>query len=93
MQGLFRNPLADPYLLGTAAGAGLAVVLVLAATTLVSLDGSAALAWVAQTGIVFAAFGGARQAKESLRRFGLGAHHGIERRERFVEQEQTRVGN
>jgi iron complex transport system permease protein len=30
-QGLFRNPLADPYLLGSAAGAGLAVVLVLAA--------------------------------------------------------------
>ena len=24
-QGLFRNPLADPYLLGTASGAGLAV--------------------------------------------------------------------
>lgn len=30
-QGLFRNPLADPYLLGSAAGASLAVVLVLAA--------------------------------------------------------------
>jgi iron complex transport system permease protein len=30
-QGLFRNPLADPYLLGAAAGAGLGVVLVLAA--------------------------------------------------------------
>ncbi|WP_455566761.1 iron chelate uptake ABC transporter family permease subunit [Piscinibacter sakaiensis] len=29
-QGLFRNPLADPYLLGSAAGAGLAVVGVLA---------------------------------------------------------------
>ena len=30
-QGLFRNPLADPFLLGSAAGAGLGVVLVLAA--------------------------------------------------------------
>jgi iron complex transport system permease protein len=30
-QGLFRNALADPYLLGSAAGAGLGVVLVLAA--------------------------------------------------------------
>ena len=30
-QGLFRNPLADPYLLGSAAGAGLGVVVVLAA--------------------------------------------------------------
>ncbi len=39
-QGLFRNPLADPYLLGSAAGAGLGVVLVLAAAT-----GWGALAW------------------------------------------------
>ena len=30
-QGLFRNPLADPYLLGSAAGASLGVVAVLAA--------------------------------------------------------------
>jgi iron complex transport system permease protein len=30
-QGLFRNPLADPYLLGSSAGAGLGVALVLAA--------------------------------------------------------------
>lgn len=33
-QGLFRNPLADPYLLGSAAGASLAVVLLLAAQSL-----------------------------------------------------------
>lgn len=32
-QGLFRNPLADPYLLGSAAGASLGVVLVLAVST------------------------------------------------------------
>jgi iron complex transport system permease protein len=31
-QSLFRNPLADPYLLGSASGAGLGVALVLAAT-------------------------------------------------------------
>ena len=30
-QGVFRNPLADPYLLGSAAGAGLAVILVITA--------------------------------------------------------------
>jgi iron complex transport system permease protein len=30
-QGVFRNPLADPYLLGAAAGAGLAVTIVIAA--------------------------------------------------------------
>ena len=33
-QGLFRNPLADPFLLGSASGASLAVVVVLAAGTL-----------------------------------------------------------
>ena len=33
-QGLFRNPLADPYLLGSASGASLGVVLVLAASAL-----------------------------------------------------------
>ena len=31
-QGVFRNPLADPYLLGAAAGAGLAVTIVIVAT-------------------------------------------------------------
>jgi iron complex transport system permease protein len=31
-QGVFRNPLADPYLLGAAAGAGLAVTVVIVAT-------------------------------------------------------------
>ena len=54
-QGLFRNPLADPYLLGSAAGASLAVVVVLAAGSL----GGAALAWLADTSIVLAAFAGA----------------------------------
>jgi iron complex transport system permease protein len=39
-QGLFRNPLADPYLLGTAAGASLAVVAVLAAAAALG-EGSA----------------------------------------------------
>ena len=32
-QGVFRNPLADPYLLGAGAGAGLAVTIVIAATS------------------------------------------------------------
>jgi len=57
-QGLFRNPLADPYLLGTAAGAGLGVVLVLAAGGMVGARfGVAALAL--QVGLVSAAFAGA----------------------------------
>jgi iron complex transport system permease protein len=56
-QGLFRNPLADPYLLGSAAGASLAVVAVLAAGT-----GLGAAAWptlLAEAGLVGAAFAGA----------------------------------
>jgi iron complex transport system permease protein len=55
-QGLFRNPLADPYLLGAAAGASLAVTLVLAATGGVALGFAAALV---QIGIAAAAFAGA----------------------------------
>jgi iron complex transport system permease protein len=59
-QGLFRNPLADPYLLGSAAGAGLGVVLVLAAGS--ALAGSGVLGqlgWLLDTGLVVAAFCGA----------------------------------
>ncbi len=59
-QGLFRNPLADPYLLGSASGAALGVVLVLAAASLggayISLS---AAAWIEQAGLVTAAFVGA----------------------------------
>jgi iron complex transport system permease protein len=59
-QGLFRNPLADPYLLGSAAGASLGVVLVLAASTLAgpALGGAMAHALV-QLGLVAVAFAGA----------------------------------
>ncbi|MDQ2777959.1 MAG: iron ABC transporter permease [Pseudomonadota bacterium] len=59
-QGLFRNPLADPYLLGSAAGAGLGIVVVLAAA---ALGGSAislsTVAWIERVGLVGAAFIGA----------------------------------
>ena len=59
-QGLFRNPLADPYLLGSAAGAGLGVVLVLAAGGLLGLEmGSAAAGALQRLGLVGAAFFGA----------------------------------
>jgi iron complex transport system permease protein len=70
-QGLFRNPLADPFLLGTAAGAGLGVVLVLAAGGWLgaSLAGagagdaglgvSAAAEVLQRVGLVGAAFAGA----------------------------------
>ncbi len=59
-QGLFRNPLADPYLLGSASGASLGVVLVLAGSALgghaISLATVDALA---RFGLVGAAFVGA----------------------------------
>lgn len=54
-QGLFRNPLADPYLLGSASGASLGL-----ATALVAFGGSPfATAWVVRMGLTGAAFCGA----------------------------------
>jgi iron complex transport system permease protein len=54
-QGLFRNPLADPYLLGSASGASLGVALTLAA-----IGGSPmTLQWLARLGLTGAAFVGA----------------------------------
>ena len=59
-QGLFRNPLADPYLLGSASGASLGVVLVLAASVLGGQAISPTTADViARLGLVSAAFAGA----------------------------------
>ena len=59
-QGLFRNPLADPYLLGSAAAAGLGVVLVLAAGGLLGASmGLAAAGALLRLGLVGAAFIGA----------------------------------
>ena len=59
-QGLFRNPLADPYLLGSAAGASLGGVLVLAAAALGGGAFSlATVAWIERVGLVAAAFFGA----------------------------------
>lgn len=54
-QGLFRNPLADPYLLGSAAGAQLAVAITLTLFTL----SPAIDAWVFRIGLTGAAFLGA----------------------------------
>jgi iron complex transport system permease protein len=59
-QGLFRNPLADPYLLGSAAGAGLGVVLVLAAGGLLGQHiGLATADGLLRLGLSGAAFAGA----------------------------------
>lgn len=51
-QGLFRNPLADPYLLGSAAGAGLAVALTLALTG-ISLQAASTVGQLGLTGMSF----------------------------------------
>ena len=60
-QGLFRNPLADPYLLGSSSGGGLGVVLVLAAAAAGGGSGIslATVAWIERVGLVGAAFAGA----------------------------------
>ena len=59
-QGVFRNPLADPYLLGSASGAGLGVVLVIAAAAASGETMSlASIAWLDRVGLVVAAFVGA----------------------------------
>lgn len=55
-QGLFRNPLADPYLLGSATGASLGVSLLLAALGLAPV---AASGWLLRLGMTGAAFLGA----------------------------------
>lgn len=54
-QGLFRNPLAEPYLLGSASGAALGVTLGLLAAD-ASLSG---LAWTGALGVTGCAFAGA----------------------------------
>jgi len=67
LQGLTRNPLADPYLLGISGGAGLAVVLVHAIPALVTGSGW----WL----IPVAAFSGAQGA--ALLVLGLGRATGV----------------
>jgi iron complex transport system permease protein len=75
-QGLFRNPLADPYLLGSASGASLGVVLVLAA---VSLSGQgmsmATLDALQRIGLVSAAFAGALLGVGLTLLMGRGTQH------------------
>ena len=82
-QGLFRNPLADPYLLGTAAGSSVAVVAVLAATSMVSAQGSSgvdtavsgSVQVLAEVGIVVAAFAGALLGMALTLSLARGARH------------------
>jgi iron complex transport system permease protein len=57
-QGLFRNPLADPYLLGSASGASVGLAIAMAWTGLNPMT----LHWVARLGLTGAAFVGAVMA-------------------------------
>lgn len=75
-QGLFRNPLADPFLLGSASGASLGVVLVLAAGALVGNGLSLATAdLLGRVGLVGAAFGGALLGVSLTLLLSRGAQH------------------
>lgn len=62
-QGLFRNPLADPFLLGSASGAALAVAVAFAVMAAGGANGAAlaqmASPWLARLGLTGAAFVGA----------------------------------
>lgn len=74
-QGLFRNPLADPYLLGSASGAVLGVALVLAAGSLVGHGISLATAdLIARIGLVGASFAGALLGVGLTLSLARGAH-------------------
>jgi iron complex transport system permease protein len=58
-QGLFRNPLADPFLLGSAAGASFGVTVVLAAGGVLAQSMVGVPEWLGQIGLVGAACAGA----------------------------------
>jgi len=72
-QGLFRNPLADPFLLGSASGASLGVVMVLAAPPL--LGPAAAAGWLGELGLVGGAFVGALAGVSLTLLLSRGAEH------------------
>jgi iron complex transport system permease protein len=75
-QGVFRNPLADPYLLGSASGAGLGVVLVLAGASLGGVATSLGnIAWIENVGLVLAAFVGALAGVSLTLTLARGAVH------------------
>jgi len=70
-QGLFRNPLADPYLLGASAGAALGVALVLVGCG----TGAVAVTVLAKLGLTGAAFAGSVGAMALTLTLARGAEH------------------
>lgn len=71
-QGLFRNPLADPYLLGSATGAAFGVALLL---VLLGAAPIAAASWGARIGLTGAAFIGALAAVAVTLALARGVQH------------------
>ena len=69
-QGLFRNPLADPYLLGSASGASLGV-----ASALALFGVAPATVWLAKLGLTGAAFVGAVLAVLLTLQLARGVQH------------------
>jgi iron complex transport system permease protein len=77
-QGLFRNPLADPYLLGSASGATLGVVLVLGTGALTGhAIGLATADAVTQLGLIGAAFAGSVAGVSLTLMLARGAQHTV----------------
>lgn len=74
-QGLFRNPLADPYLLGQASGATLAVVGMIALLSSFNLPPTGVMAIVIKLGFTGAAFMGAIFGVSLTLLLARGAHH------------------
>lgn len=70
-QGLFRNPLADPYLLGSSSGAALGVAACLATLGV----GPAATGWAIRLGLTGAAFAGSVLAVLLTLVLARGVHH------------------
>lgn len=73
-QGLFRNPLADPYLLGSAAGAAFGVALLL---MLLGSVPALATGWFAGLGLTGAAFAGAVVAVGITLLLARGVQHSL----------------
>ena len=80
-QGVFRNPLADPYLLGSASGAGLGVAAALAVVSwggaVISPGVSWLQPWVWRLGLTGCAFVGAWGAVLLTLLLARGAHHSL----------------
>lgn len=75
-QGLFRNPLADPYLLGSAAGSSLAVVAMLSLSALAGhVIDAAGVAALERIGLVGAAFAGSVAGVALTLLLARGAQH------------------